>query len=69
MQLCRGLAAGGAGSFLRMCCSAAWCGLDSQPLSPKSNADTTTKDLASFLCIAAGCRKGCGKELGGFMAG
>ena len=60
MQLCRGLAAGGAGvvcdcvAVRRM-----WFGVVNQTLFLKSTTDTITKDLASFLCIAVGCRKGC----------
>ena len=62
VQLYRGLAAGGAGSFCDCVVArrgVVWFGLDSQPLSLRSNTDTITKDLASFLCIAVGCRKSC----------
>ena len=58
MQLCRGLAAGGAGNVCD--CVVARRGVNKQSLFIKSNTDTITKDLASFLCIAVGCRKGCG---------
>ena len=61
MQLCGGLAAGGAGVVCE--CVAVrrmWFGVVNQTLFLKSTTDTITKDLASFLCIAVGCRKGCG---------
>ena len=48
-------------------CVIARRGVDNQTLFLKSNIDTITKDLASFLCIAVGFRKSCGEGSEGFV--